>query len=158
VSTVEFPRASDLLPHEGRMMLIERVVSHDGNETECTVDVSTSELFAEPDGSIPAWLALEYMAQTIAAHGGLVDRAADRPTRPGVLVSSRNLRIAVDAFAPNQRLRVRARRIRGDLGMSVFDCGLYADTEDRQPLATAKVNVYLFESYEAMFKGYAVGE
>jgi len=136
------------------MMLVERVLLHEGNETECTVDVRTSELFAEPDGSVPGWLALEYMAQTIAAHGALVDRAANRPTRPGVLVSSRNLQIEVDAFPPGQRLRVHVRRLRGDLGMVIFDCSVRDDAHPDRLLASAKVNVYLFDSYEAMTADY----
>jgi predicted hotdog family 3-hydroxylacyl-ACP dehydratase len=136
------------------MVLIDHVISHAADETECALDVSASGLFAQRDGCVPSFLALEYMAQTIAAHAGLVDLAARREPRPGVLVGSRKLQIAVDRFEPQQRLRVNVRRIRGLRGMAVFDCDVRDETDNERFLVNTKLNVYAFESYEAMLKGY----
>lgn len=139
------------------MMLIESVLSHTPERTECLIDVDSSTLFHNEDGSVPAWLALEYMAQTIAAHGGLVDRAADRPTRPGLLVSSRNLSINVEKFAPHQRLRAEVRHRRGTIGMLAFDCALFDENDAETVLASGTLNVYLLESFDALVQEFEHG-
>jgi predicted hotdog family 3-hydroxylacyl-ACP dehydratase len=158
MTTMRFPEPVDLLPHDGAMMLIDSVLSHTPSETECMVDVDASTLFHDTDGSVPSWLSLEYMAQAIAAHGGLVDREAGRPTRPGLLVSSRNLNIAVDKFAPHQRLRVEVRHRRGKIGMLAFECALFDEHDADTVLASGTLNVYLLESFEALLREFSDGK
>jgi predicted hotdog family 3-hydroxylacyl-ACP dehydratase len=148
----EFPPTIELLPHDAPMMLIESVLSHTPTRTECIIDVDSSSLFVEPDGSVPAWLSLEYMAQSIAAHGGLVDRAASRPTRPGLLLGSRNLCINIEKFAAHQRLRVEVCHRRGDIGMMAFECSLFDVTDADTVLAGGTLNVYLLESFDALVR------
>ena len=47
------------------------------------VDPADSVLLADADGGVPAWVGIEYMAQCIAVHSGLLSRAAGEPRRPG---------------------------------------------------------------------------
>jgi len=157
VTSSYFPPAIELLPHDGPMMLIESVLSHTPTRTECIIDVDSSTLFQNEDGSVPAWLALEYMAQSIAAHGGLVDRAARRPTRPGLLVSSRNLAINVEKFAPHQRLRAEVRHRRGEIGMLAFECALFDESDADTVLASGTLHVYLLESFDALLQEFEHG-
>ena len=112
-----FPPIASLLPHAGPMCLLERVTEHQRSHTVCSVDPSRSALLAAPDGSVPVWVGLEYMAQCIAAHGGLVARALGEPLRPGVLLGSRRLRFGVGRFASDRELRVTARHHRQVLAM-----------------------------------------
>jgi predicted hotdog family 3-hydroxylacyl-ACP dehydratase len=158
MTTMGFPEPVDLLPHDGEMMLIDSVLSHTPTETECMVNVDASILFHDPDGSVPSWLSLEYMAQAIAAHGGLVDREAGRPTRPGLLVSSRNLNITVERFAPQQRLRIEVRHRRGEIGMLAFECALFDEHDADTVLASGTLNVYLLESFEALLREFTDGK
>src|SRR5688572_17623989 len=109
----EFPRVTELLPHRGRAVLLRRVVAHDAASTTCEVDPAASELWKNADGSVPATVALEYMAQTIAAHGGLSDRESGREARPGFFLGSRRLEFRIRRFEPGELLEVTARHLRG---------------------------------------------
>ncbi len=154
MTTPQFTPAGKFLPHTGEMMLMDTVISHTAKRTECIIDVATSTLFHDADGSVPSWLALEYMAQAIAVHGGLVDADAGRPNRPGLLLGSRNLQINVDRFKPGQRLRAEVLHRRGDIGMLAFECALFDENDGDTKLAGGAINVFLLESFEALLEGF----
>jgi predicted hotdog family 3-hydroxylacyl-ACP dehydratase len=139
---MSFPDITALLPHRGAMRLLRRVIAHDEGETTCAVDPADSVLFRRRDGSVPAFVAIEYMAQCIAAHGGLVAQQRGEDVRPGLLLGARRLALHAASFAPDVELRVAARHVRGDAsGMFQFDCRLWANESD--PLAEGRLNVYI---------------
>ncbi|MEN8162435.1 MAG: hypothetical protein ABFS41_20350, partial [Myxococcota bacterium] len=81
-SQSDWPPLSELLPHAGPMRLLDRVEAHDGAVTRCRVHPAASGLFQGADGSVPAWVGIEYMAQCAAAHGGLLGHARGEAPRP----------------------------------------------------------------------------
>ncbi len=114
------PRA--LVPHAGPMMLLSKVLRHDAEETACTVEIAEQQLFRDADGSVPAWIGLEYMAQCIAVHAALA-RGDDGPPPIGFLASVRALTLSCERFEPDQRLEVVARQLRGAAyGLATFAC------------------------------------
>ncbi len=168
-----FPPIEELLPHRGPAVLLARVLAHDGRSTTCEVDVARSRLYQAPDGSVPAHVALEYMAQAIAAHGGLLDRAAGRDPRPGFFLGSRRLTLAVSRLEQGEKLEVTATHVRGAGRMLAFDCavrrrppsrggtapGAAADgrpgasrgsEDDGRTMVSGVLTVYLLESVEAL--------
>jgi predicted hotdog family 3-hydroxylacyl-ACP dehydratase len=88
---------SDLLPHAGHALMIERVVRWDEKE----IQVATLRHRA-PDnplrraGRLAAVHLAEFGAQTMAIHGGLRNRAAGLPMQPALLVSVRDLELQRD--------------------------------------------------------------
>jgi predicted hotdog family 3-hydroxylacyl-ACP dehydratase len=149
VSGAHFPAIALLLPQAGPMRLLDRVIEHRADRTACAVDPTRSRLFAAPDGGVPAWVGLEYMAQCIAAHGGLVARARGEARRPGVLLGSRRVRFGVQHFARDRELRVSARHHRGERGLVVFDCEV-RDLDGGAALVHGRLNVYLVDAWEAL--------
>jgi predicted hotdog family 3-hydroxylacyl-ACP dehydratase len=139
-----FPEIATLVPHAGPMCLLSRVLEHDRERTVCAVSVDRSALFREPDGSVPAWLGLEYMAQCMAAHAGL-EAAAGRPPPPALLLGSRRLRLAVDEFAAGTTLAVSARHHRGEAGLVAFDCEI-RDAAGGPALVEGRINVYTLDA------------
>lgn len=108
-----------LIPHAGRMCLLDGVVSWDEQAIEC---VSRTHL--DPDhplrhnGELSVVHGLEYGAEAMAVHGGLLARAAGNRWSPGYLVAIRDARFGSlprldDLLAP---LRVQARRLGGAEG------------------------------------------
>jgi predicted hotdog family 3-hydroxylacyl-ACP dehydratase len=127
------------------MLLLHSVVAHDAAHTRCRVEVDASELFREPGGRVPAWVALEYMAQCAAAHGGLVARARGEAPRAGLLLGTRRLRLALEAFEPGSTLFVSARHRAGETGLLAFDCEV-CDAAGGPALAEGRLHVYTFEA------------
>ncbi len=84
-----------LIPHQGAMSLLDRVVSWDESGI---VAVSTSHRATDhplrSNGRLRAVHLCEYGAQAAALHGGLVARAAGSVAEPGYLVSLRDVTLA----------------------------------------------------------------
>jgi predicted hotdog family 3-hydroxylacyl-ACP dehydratase len=171
----EFPPIAALLPHRGRAVLLQRVVAHDAASTTCEVDPAGSTLWKDEHGTVAAAVALEYMAQTIAAHGGLADLESGREARPGFFLGTRRLEFRVDRFVPGELLEVTARHLRGSTGMLAFECSIRrarglapvstgeaasagagpASPDEAEPMVSGVLTVYLLESFEALTRDFA---
>ncbi|MDH3520500.1 MAG: hypothetical protein OEM49_08595 [Myxococcales bacterium] len=136
-----FPDVAALAPHQGPMRLLGAVLTHSPAETICSVDLEGSGLFRGADGSVPAFVALEYMAQCAAVHAGLAARAGWRAPEAALLLGSRRLRLAVDRFPAGQRLRVSARHQRGESGLVLFECAVRDEASGRT-LAQGRLSLY----------------
>jgi predicted hotdog family 3-hydroxylacyl-ACP dehydratase len=147
MNAAELPPISELVPHSGEIVLLERVLEHDGESTVTRVVVGSRALLRREDGSVPSWLALEYMAQCAAAHEGILARAEGRPPVPGFLVRAVEFRFYRSRFECDELLRVRARRIHGRLGLGVLShlCTIHAEGggKDEALLAEGRLTVSL---------------
>ena len=139
-----YPPVAELIPHARRMLLLDSVVAHDPDWTTCAVDVDRSELFRDADGSVPAWVALEYLAQCIAVYGALVARAKGNRPRFGFFIGGRRIELRVDRFHPGQQLRATVHHRKGDSGLVAFD-GRIEDAAGGEPLVFGRLNVYSVE-------------
>ena len=108
-----------LIPHADRMCLLDEVLEWDADHVVCSaVSHRDPEHPLAVDGRLAALHLIEYGAQAMAVHGGLLARAVGQSAPPGMLVSVRNACFTVerldDVPAP---LIVRAvRRIAGATG------------------------------------------
>ncbi|MBM4337583.1 MAG: hypothetical protein FJ108_16980 [Deltaproteobacteria bacterium] len=134
---------AELVPHSGPMLLLERVVSHAQAQTVCALDPAASDLFRDAEGHVPGWVALEWMAQCVAVHGGLLARAAGRRPSPGMLVGARRIELLRREFAPGETLEVEARYTGGAGALASFACRLRAGPE---VVATGSLSVYVSEA------------
>ncbi len=106
ISIPELPCAAEpYLPHDAPMALIDEIVSVSEGSLEAVVAIHPACQFAAQDG-VPVWVGVEYMAQGIAAFGGVLARSRGEPVKIGFLVSARRVSCAVDSFNFGDRLRV----------------------------------------------------
>ena len=86
-----------LIPHAGKMCLLERVERWDEKNIVCTTLSHRS-----PDNplrlhdNLAAIHALEYAAQAMAVHGGLIARSEGKRLTGGLLVAVRHARFHID--------------------------------------------------------------
>jgi predicted hotdog family 3-hydroxylacyl-ACP dehydratase len=110
------PRIADLIPHAGRMCLLERVVTWDDDSV--LIATGTHRAHDHPlrrEGRLDPVHLCEYGAQAMAVHGGLLAQRAGGRARPGFLVSLRDVSLAAVVLDEcGSDLEVRARRIHGD--------------------------------------------
>ena len=152
-----FPPIGELLPHRGRAVLLSRVLAHDAASTTCAVDAGAGALYRDADGAVPAYVGLEYMAQAVAAHGGLLDREAGRDARPGFFLGSRRLSFEVERFAPDLALVVTATHLRGSGRMLAFDCSI-RPAGGGDAMVSGILTVYLLDSFDALVEDFAAEE
>lgn len=130
---------AELLPHAGDMILIDEVVGFGAEDIETRLTVRPGGLFSQADGSLPAWIGVELMAQSIAAYAGCQARQAGLPVELGFLLGTRKFECNVERFPAGVELRIRAlRSLQDDNGMGVFECHL--DGPDIH--AEARLNVF----------------
>jgi len=147
----EFPPIDRLVGHSGPMSLLDRVIAHDGETTVCEVRVDASTLFRDAEGRVPVWVGIEYMAQCIAAHGGLVWRTRDDRPKPGLFLGARRLKLVGTWFEAGTVLTVRARHIKGDSGMVQFACAI-EDPAGGNMLAEGILNVYVVDDFDTLMR------
>ena len=121
------------------MLLLDAIVAFDDESAECAVTIREGSMFFE-NGSVPAWAALEYCAQCIAAYAGLRARNSGGEPRMGLLVAARELTLLTDGFAAGETLYVRARREFGEERIGRFACQV---SSNGRVVADASLSVYL---------------
>ena len=130
---------ADLLPHAGDMILIDEVIEFGEEDIRTRIHVRPGGLFNRADGSLPAWVGIELMAQSVAAYAGCQARSKDEPVELGFLLGTRKFECNVEHFPAGSELIIHAQRsLQDDSGMGVFECHLSGPGID----ATARLNVY----------------
>jgi len=80
-----------LVPHAGRMCLLERVISHAESGIQCAADSHRDpEHPLRRNGQLAALHLAEYAAQAMAVHGALTSGGV---ARPGMLAALRDIRL-----------------------------------------------------------------
>jgi predicted hotdog family 3-hydroxylacyl-ACP dehydratase len=140
VETVGRDEILRLIPHQGGMCLLDAVTHWTDTQIECRSDSHRDP--ANPlrhDGALAAVHLVEYGAQAMAIHGGLLGRASGAPPRRGLLVTVRDFKPAVariDGIAAP--LVVTARRLLANADGQLYAFDVKADG---QTLATGRVGV-----------------
>lgn len=130
---------AELLPHAGDMILIDEVLSFGTEHIETRLVVRPGGLFNNTDGSLPAALGIELMAQSVAAFAGCHARQENRPVELGFLLGTRSFTCNVACFPAGSTLHIQATRsLQDESGMGVFECRL----QGQDILVEARLNVF----------------
>jgi predicted hotdog family 3-hydroxylacyl-ACP dehydratase len=128
---------SQLLAHDTPMVLIDQVECYDDENIYSNINVTENSPFLYGE-TAPSYIAVEYMAQTIACNSG-------NEVRIGFLLGTRKLKLYVDEFHVGDNLLVKARILYNDGEMAAFDCRIL---KKNKIVAEAKLNVYQPENPE----------
>ena len=135
---IDWPLA-ELLPHAGDMILIDRVLGFDEEQIQTQLTVKPDGLFNHPDGSLPAWVGIELMAQSVAAFAGCHARRRGNPVELGFLLGTRKFECNVEHFPAGAELTIHGiRSLEDDNGMGVFECHIHGAGIH----ASARLNVF----------------
>lgn len=126
-----------LIPHSGRMILLDRIIEFDSQGLSAELTVRNDALLGD-EHSVPAWAGIEYMAQAIAAYAGIQSRLAGEPIKLGFLLGTRRYISNVGSFAVGTVLTVQVKNIIQDDNLGVFDCKIYSTAIEVQ----ANLTVY----------------
>lgn len=115
---------SELVPHKGKMFLLNRVQCYSLETISITteIDITREDLFYEEDlGGVPAWVAFEYMAQSISALSGIYGRSRGEKPKVGFIMSVNSFKANVPVFKVGETVVVTVRQtIRMDMAVT-FD-------------------------------------
>lgn len=139
MSSETYPPIEEVLPHRGAMLLLDRVTEAGAERLCAQARACADAWYADTEGNMPAWIAVELMAQAIAAFVGLEQRRQGKPVKLGFLLGTRRFTCTTPMFAPGSVLDITvdlAYREPGGLG--AFDCYITLSGE-RVAEATIKV-------------------
>ncbi len=136
----KYPPIEQLLPHRLPMILIDRLVRTNGVETVCEVTIKPHSMFVQAAG-VPAFVGIEYMAQTVAAHGGYQSYLEGHPIAVGLLLGTRRLETHCQFFELGQTLRIDVTHIWGQHELMRFRCAITHAVSDTR-LQQAELNVF----------------
>ena len=140
---------AELVPHSGKMSLLTSIVDYGEDWLQAEVLISPDSMFVD-DYGVPAWIGLEYMAQTIAAYAGLQERLNGGIPKIGFLLGSRKYLCNADHFSMGQTLLLKVRpEMQVENGLDVFNCEL----KGQGVAASANVNVFQPDDAEEFLKG-----
>lgn len=106
-------KLSDLVPHKGKMLLLDRIVSFDLEQAQVVTEIDISEksmFFEETLGGVPVWIAFEYMAQSVSALTGIFGLQTGTPPRMGFILSVTNFCAEESVFPKGSTLQVEVRQ------------------------------------------------
>ncbi|WP_264874407.1 ApeP family dehydratase [Vibrio agarivorans] len=140
-----YPPIEALLPHSHPMILIDSVVQHTNNMVECEFTISPkSFLFDSLINGVPAQAGVEYMAQTIAALGGLASYERGEAPSIGFLLGARRYHHRESCFLNGHRYLVHAQELMSDSSVAVYQCKILNDKN--QEVASGQVNTVVASS------------
>ncbi|MFL6656461.1 MAG: 3-hydroxylacyl-ACP dehydratase [Massilia sp.] len=135
------PPISDLVPHDGQMVLLERVISVDQDNLCAMLTITPDTVFFDGAG-VGSWVGIEYMAQAIAAHAGYHALQRGDAVKVGFLLGARRYQCSVPVFTLGSVLHVHIHHaMQGDNGLAAFECRINDATSGAQ-LAQATVTVF----------------
>lgn len=142
---------ASLLPHSGRMVLIDRITRYGDDFVEAGAQIKPDHILLV-GGILPYTAFIELMAQAVGAYAGLQARKNAQPVRLGFLLGTRKLEIFAQSVPVGTHLLATAHvSIQDAGGMGVFDCELrWTDAPETSSetlpsdgiLARASLNVY----------------
>jgi len=137
----DIPPVNQLLPHDEPMVLIDRALSIGEESIHCQVDIGEHCIFFNKESQTsPAYLGIEFMAQSVAAWSGYHALAKGHQPPIGFLLGSRRYKAFCDEFTQGQTLDIYAEQLMEDNGMAVFS----AKVEHQGELvAQCQLNVYV---------------
>ena len=128
-----------IMCHRHPMIFLDDIVEAHNEALVSTVRIREGIPFYEPQYGVPAWVGLEYMAQSIAALAGIRARNVGKRVPLGLLIGCRNYSSNKSAFAPGSELRISVTELAAEeYGFGSFDCKI----EDQGPVAQARISVF----------------
>ena len=145
----------DLVPHGGRMLLLDEVTAYAAASGVLTASFTVradNVFFDSAVNGLPGWIAIELMAQTAAACAGAYDRsrAPDASPRPGLLLGSRRVDLSGGDYLLGETYSVAATQSFHDDESGAFDCTV-RDAQGRT-MASCILTAYRPSDFTAFIK------
>ena len=128
----------DVVPHSGRMVLLDRLLLVEEGRLRAEVVLRANSMFVR-NGRARAIVAVEYMAQAVAAYVGTISRQKNQPVEIGYLIGIREMTLAVGHLEAGDVLEIEAEHVFGNDQLGSFKT---STKKNGALLAEATLTVY----------------
>ena len=120
----EFQMAQ-LLPHEGRMLLLDELIEQHDEGIVTALTIRPDSVLCDGVTGVPAWVGMEYMAQAACAYSGVMQARAGERASISLLLGARSYLAKVPVFPLGARITVSAQLlVRDEDNLAVFTCSI----------------------------------
>ncbi len=126
--SLSYPPIAELIPHGAAIQLLEHMTTWEEGRAECGLTVRADTLFSTDQG-VSSVVALEYMAQAVAACLGYEAYCGGHGVRVGMIVGVRRMERLIETIPLGAQVRVVVARERGNEDISTFRGETYSDGE-----------------------------
>ncbi len=145
-----FNSVADLLPQTGEMILLDKIEDWDVDFLEASVFHNRPHWYNDANGDTPAWVGIEYMAQSIAALAGIKSLLNKEPVRIGFLLGTRKYIAHTPTFKKNTPIAIHVESLfLGEDNLALFDCKI---SSEKILLAQAQVKAIQPNKIEDVIK------
>ena len=149
---MDIPPIEELIPHRDTMLLLDKVAEFEEKSVLGECVPAHNAWYSDESGNMPAWIGIELMAQTVAAHVALIKRMKGLPPKMGILLGTRKYHSEVESFIAGDILKIRVVQLFMDSGgMGAYECSIASGEMVR---ATALLKVFEPENVELFLQGY----
>jgi len=108
---IEREELQTLIPHTGKMLLLDRVIDYDiEHSIRAEYNVTKDCIFYDPvlDG-VPAWVGFEFIAQTVSVLTGIRKRAKGEKPTMGFILSIPFMKMEIPLFKNGSAVEIRVK-------------------------------------------------
>lgn len=117
------PPLLELLPHDAPMAMVDTLVDVGDEHIHCRTVITDSHVFFDDvSRSVPGYVGIEIMAQSVAGWAGYHAWCEGRKPDIGFLLGTRRYHSDVEAFEERAVLDIYAERLMENNGMAAFRC------------------------------------
>jgi predicted hotdog family 3-hydroxylacyl-ACP dehydratase len=149
----KLPDVATLLPHEAPMILLDKLIDVAELTVHCQVTIKPACLFFDKQiNGIPAWVGIEFMAQTVAAWSGYHAWIKGESSPIGFLLGSRRYNSECDVYQQGEVLDIYAEQLMESEGMAAFKCRIECAGKE---VASSQLNAFVpsQDKLDEMLKG-----
>jgi predicted hotdog family 3-hydroxylacyl-ACP dehydratase len=117
--TAKLHQVEEVVPHSGRMVLLDRLLSVEEGRLTAEVVLRADSMFVR-NGRARAIVSVEYMAQAVAAYVGTLSRSKNEPVEIGYLIGIREMKLAVDHLEAGDVLEIEVQHVFGNDRLGSF--------------------------------------
>ena len=120
---IEKEELLSLVPHRGKMLLMNKVLSYNLEEQSIEAEYHISEdcLFYDSAArGVPAWVGFECIAQTISALSGIRGKEKGAPPKTGFILAVSKLRIELPFYKTGSVLTIKSKEIESEYPVYIF--------------------------------------
>ena len=140
-----------MVPHKGKMFLLNRVVQYDTEKLTITLqcDINRDNIFYDEElGGIPSWCTFEIMAQGVAALSYIKKtvRGESEKCNPGVVLSISHFKTRVPSFDEGTTIQIKISEDVSSGDISKFSCAIFGQGNTSQDDSDVTTFITVMES------------
>ncbi|NVK22238.1 MAG: hotdog family protein [Kangiellaceae bacterium] len=142
----------ELIPHSPPMVLVDNILGYGDDWLEAQITIKPDTYFFDSQHQgVASWVAIEYMAQAIAALAGIRAKSQGQEVKLGFLLGTRKYHIQQPFLTVNETYNIKVQQLYlDDSGLASFDCSIY---QQDAIFAQAKLNVFETDNKNDVMRG-----